>query len=79
VTGNGLPRRVRQASLAAPLRAGPPPPRADALAGRTPEQVRRMMSSYQRGTAKGREEAAVPVSKPQASEQNRDEDSSADR
>jgi hypothetical protein len=59
LTANGLPRRVRQASLAAPLRSGPPPaPAGDVLAGRTPEQVRRVMSSYQRGTARGRADAA---------------------
>jgi signal transduction histidine kinase len=54
----GLPRRVRQASLAPGLRSGPP---ADvpvveepATPARSPEEIRKMMSAYQRGTVRGR-------------------------
>ena len=61
-TPSGLPRRVRQASLAAPLRQEPeveaPSAEADA---RPPEEVRRMMSSYQRGTEQARTEAGTPA------------------
>jgi signal transduction histidine kinase len=57
-TPNGLPRWVRQASLAAPLREAPGP---EAERGgdthRAPEEVHRMMVSYQRGTMRGREAA----------------------
>jgi hypothetical protein len=56
-TENGLPRRVRQANLAEPLREPPPDPAgedASPAGGRSPEQVRAMMSSYQRGTQRGR-------------------------
>ncbi|MCW3844876.1 nitrate- and nitrite sensing domain-containing protein [Micromonospora yasonensis] len=57
---SGLPVRVRQASLVPELRAEAPAgddePGDDAV--RPPEQVRRMMSSYQRGTRRGRTDAA---------------------
>ncbi|MEV6811080.1 nitrate- and nitrite sensing domain-containing protein [Micromonospora sp. NPDC051296] len=57
-TESGLPVRVRQASLAPALRAE----REDVAEGddvlREPEQVRRMMSSYQTGTRRGRSDAA---------------------
>ncbi|KKJ94702.1 histidine kinase [Micromonospora sp. HK10] len=59
-TGSGLPVRVRQASLAPELRvetatvAGDP----DEDTVRPPEQVRRMMTSYQSGTRRGRTDAA---------------------
>jgi hypothetical protein len=65
----GLPRRVRQASLAAPLRQESrtdPGPDATATAqppvapGRRPEQVREMMASYQRATNRGRLDAGRP-------------------
>lgn len=52
-----LPRRVRQASLAPQLR-GPVAERADAGPSRSPEQVRGLMSALQRGTTRGRLEAA---------------------
>jgi hypothetical protein len=60
VTPNGLPRRVRQASLAAPLYDDKPP--APEQHGnddpmRAPEDIRRMMASYQTGTMRGRTEA----------------------
>jgi signal transduction histidine kinase len=63
-TPSGLPFRVPQASLARQLRdtgaaarpAQPrPAPRAD---DRSPEEIRSMLGSYQRGTARGRSEAA---------------------
>jgi signal transduction histidine kinase len=62
-TPAGLPWRVRQASLAPPLRstgaarAEPPAPEADEATSRGPEEIRRMMASYQTGTLRGRTEA----------------------
>ncbi|GIG86316.1 sensor histidine kinase [Plantactinospora endophytica] len=64
LTPSGLPVRVRQANLAAPLRDGDAraePEPADEPAPRTPEQIRRMMSSYQSGTRRGRADAARPL------------------
>ncbi|MEU2615781.1 nitrate- and nitrite sensing domain-containing protein [Micromonospora sp. NPDC007271] len=60
-TDLGLPVRVRQASLAPELRQEPSNPdteQDDDEAVRPPEQVRRMMSSYQSGTRRGRTDAA---------------------
>ncbi|WP_246274636.1 nitrate- and nitrite sensing domain-containing protein [Phytohabitans houttuyneae] len=61
LTPSGLPWRVRQASIAAPLRENQPPappePQPPAPAPRTPEQTRSMMSSYQSATRRGRAEA----------------------
>jgi len=58
LTPSGLPWRVRQASLAAPLReVTPEPEQPSAPAPRTPEQTRSMMSSYQSATRRGRAEA----------------------
>ncbi|MGH3682737.1 MAG: hypothetical protein ACRDT2_21095, partial [Natronosporangium sp.] len=58
VTPSGLPWRVRQASLPRQLwddnHAGEP-------LARDPEQVRRAMSSYQRGTQRGRSDATEPL------------------
>ncbi|MEN3305131.1 MAG: hypothetical protein V7603_1333 [Micromonosporaceae bacterium] len=62
-TPAGLPWRVRQASLAPPLRAAAPPkpePAAgepDEAPARGPEEIRRMMASYQTGTLRGRSQA----------------------
>jgi signal transduction histidine kinase len=56
----GLPRRVRQASLAHELRETTPPAATSDGAGaaaRPPEQIRAMMSAFQRGTLRGREDA----------------------
>ncbi|MGC9666879.1 nitrate- and nitrite sensing domain-containing protein [Planosporangium sp. 12N6] len=56
-THRGLPVRVRQARLAPGLRDAPPEPPATpapSRPARSPEDVRRMMSAYQRGTARGR-------------------------
>ncbi|MGW7001942.1 nitrate- and nitrite sensing domain-containing protein [Streptomyces sp. NPDC054933] len=53
---SGLPRRVRQASLAAQLGEAAEPPSADPEAGDevTPEQLGAIFGSFQRGLAKGR-------------------------
>ena len=58
-THNGLPRRVRQASLSPRLRDGAPPdpPAAEAGRGpaaRSPEQARDLLASLQRGWERGR-------------------------
>lgn len=62
-TEDGLPKRVRQASVAAQLRrrAGAPPPAAEDEASatlRSPEQVRSIMSALQSGTTRGRIDAS---------------------
>ncbi|WP_242902882.1 hypothetical protein [Actinomadura terrae] len=61
-TPSGLPVRVPQANLAEPLRTG----EADAAGrpdeeddpGRSPEEIKQIMGSYQRGTRRGRTDAA---------------------
>ncbi|MDO3687237.1 nitrate- and nitrite sensing domain-containing protein [Micromonospora sp. C28ISP2-4] len=61
VTDAGLPVRVRQASLVPELRhdqTAADDDAADDDTARAPEQVRRMMSSYQSGTRRGRTDAA---------------------
>jgi signal transduction histidine kinase len=56
----GMPRRVRQASLAPQLRSGTPaesgapPPSAAGLRGRSPEQARSLMAALQTGWEQGR-------------------------
>ncbi|WP_422735880.1 nitrate- and nitrite sensing domain-containing protein [Micromonospora sp. WMMD729] len=59
-TGSGLPVRVRQANIVPELRDDPAAAtesdEEDVV--RPPEQVRRMMSSYQTGTRRGRTDAA---------------------
>ncbi|MBQ1025800.1 nitrate- and nitrite sensing domain-containing protein [Micromonospora sp. C95] len=57
-TESGLPVRVRQTSLAPGLRAEPAAVAESDDTIREPEQVRRMMSSYQTGTRRGRSDAA---------------------
>ncbi|MEV4813608.1 sensor histidine kinase [Micromonospora avicenniae] len=59
-TDSGLPVRVRQANIVPELRDDPAAIDADEDEEmvRQPEQVRRMMSSYQKGTRRGRTEAA---------------------
>ncbi|MBO2458651.1 sensor histidine kinase [Actinomadura violacea] len=55
-----LPKRVRQENMAAQLReeqAERPAPEAAPRAGRTPEELRSMMSSIQQGTRRGRAES----------------------
>ncbi|WP_089156106.1 sensor histidine kinase [Micromonospora sp. NBS 11-29] len=61
VTDAGLPVRVRQANLVPELRHDQPDEADDDGpddTARAPEQVRRMMSSYQSGTRRGRTDAA---------------------
>jgi hypothetical protein len=63
-TPNGLPRRVRQASLTGPMYDDKPAAaqqRGDDDPVRAPEDVRRMMSSYQTGTKRGRSAAERSV------------------
>jgi signal transduction histidine kinase len=73
----GLPRRVRQASLAPGLRAEPAVPVAPAdaapVAGRAPEESRQMMSSYQQGTLRGRRADATRAPAPTAPDTAQDE------
>jgi hypothetical protein len=69
---DGLPRRIRQTSLAPQLRepaadmADPPavgdgvPAHRAEPAARSPEEVRTMMSALQAGTARGRRDAVTP-------------------
>ncbi|MFV2101229.1 nitrate- and nitrite sensing domain-containing protein [Micromonospora sp. LOL_024] len=57
-TESGLPVRVRQASLSPALRDEPEPMAERDEPIREPEQVRRMMNSYQTGTRRGRSDAA---------------------
>lgn len=60
---DGLPRRVRQASLAPQLRepSGPQPdPEPEAPLGRSPEQIRARMSALQSGTRRGRLDGRTP-------------------
>ncbi|GII75899.1 hypothetical protein Sru01_08810 [Sphaerisporangium rufum] len=60
-TPSGLPRRVAQANLAPGLREDPPPP-PEATAqeddGLSPDDLRRLMASFQSGTERARSEAA---------------------
>ncbi|MBM0234706.1 nitrate- and nitrite sensing domain-containing protein [Micromonospora sp. STR1_7] len=58
-TDSGLPVRVRQANIVPELRDDPAATDTDDDdVARPPEQVRRMMSSYQTGTRRGRTDAA---------------------
>ncbi|MEU4717968.1 hypothetical protein AB0F73_30580, partial [Micromonospora purpureochromogenes] len=60
VTDSGLPVRVRQANIVPELRGeqAAADDEPDEQAARLPEQVRKMMSSYQTGTRRGRTDAA---------------------
>jgi histidine kinase/DNA gyrase B/HSP90-like ATPase len=68
--GDGLPRRIRQASLAPELRADPPHRRTSAAAGPglaarpTPTEIRQTMSALQRGWQEGRSQGPVPGGDP---------------
>lgn len=65
----GLPRRVRQQSLAPQLRDSGEPPSAEQLAvRRSPQRVRSVMSALQAGAARGRQSAAVGASTPSGSD-----------
>ncbi|GIF09248.1 histidine kinase [Actinoplanes siamensis] len=55
---DGLPKRVRQASLAPQLRNPVVEPEPSTAPGRTPEQVRTLMSALQLGTTRGRFQAS---------------------
>ncbi len=55
LSADGLPRRVRQSSLAPQLRDPAQPVDATIPSQRSPEQIRTMMSSFQAGMARGRE------------------------
>ncbi|MEU5914889.1 nitrate- and nitrite sensing domain-containing protein [Micromonospora sp. NPDC047527] len=58
-TGSGLPVRIRQANIVPELRDDPAATESDEEdVVRPPDQVRRMMSSYQSGTRRGRTDAA---------------------
>ncbi|TDB98607.1 nitrate- and nitrite sensing domain-containing protein [Actinomadura sp. 7K534] len=61
-TPSGLPVRVPQANLAEPLRAGEAAAAEEqeevADPGRSPEEIQRIMGSYQRGSRQGRSDAA---------------------
>ncbi|MGW4467525.1 nitrate- and nitrite sensing domain-containing protein [Micromonospora sp. NPDC004704] len=72
---DGLPRRIRQTSLAPQLREPTLPDepaarsegatdRRTKTAARSPEEVRAMMSAMQAGTARGRRDAAGPTDSP---------------
>jgi hypothetical protein len=58
LTQAGLPRRVPRANLApgmvASQEAGGPPPPPSQPAGRSPDEVRSMLSSYRTGIERGR-------------------------
>lgn len=61
-TPSGLPVRVPQANLVEPLRSDEPSaaeePEEPEVPGRSPEEIQRIMGSYQRGTRQGRSDAA---------------------
>ena len=61
-TPSGLPVRVPQANLAEPLRTDEPivakEPEETEDTGRSPEEIHRIIGAYQRGTLKGRSDAA---------------------
>ncbi len=59
LTENGLPQRVRQASLAPQLRrpAGSPSPAHAAPSSRSPETARKVMSAFWRGWQRGQSDA----------------------
>ncbi|SHN28244.1 sensor histidine kinase [Cryptosporangium aurantiacum] len=63
VTPGGLPRRVRQANLASQLRDGSGIPEApiEPASMRSPEEIRSVMASYQRGSVLGRTDAARTI------------------
>ncbi|MEU8184527.1 nitrate- and nitrite sensing domain-containing protein [Micromonospora sp. NPDC049044] len=82
-TNSGLPVRVRQANIVPELRDDPATSETDDDdVVRPPEQVRRMMSSYQTGTRRGRTDAArllggAPGAPPTEASEPTDEDPTA--
>ncbi|QXJ23578.1 nitrate- and nitrite sensing domain-containing protein [Actinomadura graeca] len=64
-TPSGLPVRVPQANLAEPLRTDEPvvaeQPDEEDDPGRPPEEIKRIMGSYQRGSRRGRSDAAEAI------------------
>lgn len=66
-TQDGLPRRVRQSSLAPQLRRAPEPPgdgQGREATQRSPQEVRALMSALQSGTARGRLAAGLASDDP---------------
>lgn len=57
-TPSGLPFRVPQASIAEPLRGEAPASVEENEDDRSPEEIRKIMGSFQMGTQRGRSEAA---------------------
>ncbi|GIJ35198.1 sensor histidine kinase [Micromonospora sediminimaris] len=79
-TEHGLPMRVRQANIARQLRdssPGQPQPPEDDEAGRSPDDIRRMMASYQSGTRRGRDDAARLVDADEDEQRNAADNTSA--
>ncbi|MQY06060.1 hypothetical protein ACRB68_41400 [Actinomadura sp. RB68] len=62
-TPSGLPVRVPQTSLAPPLCDGAPQDADPEEPARTPAEIQRIMGSYQRGTRRGRSDAAETLGK----------------
>jgi hypothetical protein len=57
-TPSGLPMRVPQASLAAPLREEPSQPEfVDDDPGRSPEEIRKIVGAFKSGARRGRSDA----------------------
>jgi hypothetical protein len=57
VTATGLPRRIPRANLAPAWVAGPGSPAPPGASGRSPDEVRSMLSSYRTGIERGRHES----------------------
>ncbi|MFV2178831.1 nitrate- and nitrite sensing domain-containing protein [Actinomadura sp. LOL_016] len=73
-TPSGLPVRVPQANLAEPLRTDEPTaaaqqPDEDDDPGRSPEEIKRIMGSYQRGSRQGRSDAAATLGNTEGEEE----------
>jgi hypothetical protein len=63
--------RVRQARLAPGLRNGAEPAPPTPATTRSPEEIRQMMSAYQRGTARGRQSITGNADRPSTSDADR--------
>jgi hypothetical protein len=55
----GLPRRIPRANLAPAWVAGPGSPAPPGASGRSPDEVRDMLSSYRTGLERGRHESGT--------------------